>query len=146
MKLNWGHGLAIALGAFAIMMIGFLYSSFMTDHQMVSENYYQEELVYQDLIDQKTNTKEDGKGIHVIKQKEEVILQFSLSDTILSEGTLEFMRPSDQSLDVIMPVALDVNAQQRIPVSLFKRGSYKLKASWKANSKDYYYEKNIFIQ
>jgi hypothetical protein len=146
MKLNWGHGISIALGAFAILMLGFLYNSFQFNHDMVSENYYQEELVYQDKIDQKSNAKKDGKNIVVREVDGQVVVQFELTDTAVSEGTLKFMRPSDQSLDLELPIALNTEAQQSIPKSLFQRGSYTLKASWKVNSTDYYFVKNIFIQ
>ena len=146
MKLNWGHGLAIALGAFATLMLGFLYNSFLSDHEMVSENYYQEELVYQNRIDQQSNAKKDGKNIIVKEINDDVVVQFDVADTALSKGTLEFMRPSDQSLDLEVPIALNTNAQQVIPKSLFQRGSYTLRVSWSVNSTEYFFVKNIFIQ
>ena len=56
-KLNWGHGLMIALGCF-ILFILFLILVFPIGKQnadMISDNYYEEELKYQDVIDAKEN-------------------------------------------------------------------------------------------
>jgi hypothetical protein len=54
-KFTWGHGIALALGCF----IGFIfYISFFifpngNNSELVSDNYYQDELEYQKVIDAK---------------------------------------------------------------------------------------------
>lgn len=146
MKLNWGHGLAIALAIFAAIMLGFLYNSFQLDHEMVADNYYQEELVFQDKIDQKTNAKAAGKSISIKEEANQVIVQFTVDDTALTEGEIEFMRPSNQKLDVQFPIVLNERAQLAISKEHFARGKYTVRASWKVNDVDYYITKNIFIQ
>ncbi len=54
-KLNWGHGLAIALGCFIIFILSliFIFPMGKQNAEMISNNYYEEELQYQDVIDAK---------------------------------------------------------------------------------------------
>lgn len=55
MKFNWGTGIAITLILFAGLMGFMVYSAMQQDFDLVSEDYYAEEIAYQDIIDQKTN-------------------------------------------------------------------------------------------
>ena len=56
-KLHWGHGLAIALGCFMIFILFliFVFPMGKQNSEMISNNYYEEELEYQKVIDAKKN-------------------------------------------------------------------------------------------
>lgn len=46
MKMNWGTGIMIALGAFILAMGYTIYLTTQNDYELVNENYYQQELEY----------------------------------------------------------------------------------------------------
>lgn len=146
MKLNWGHGIAIALGSFALLMIGFLYSSFRSDHEMINENYYEAELEFQQQIDRKQNAIKDGKTISFLAVEGGYVLQMEPEDTALTSGEAEFLRLSSQDLDFTVPIQLNEKGIQFFPTALFERGSYTLKVNWQIANRDYYIEKKVFIQ
>tara|TARA_Y100000768_G_scaffold317124_1_gene252331 strand:+ start:493 stop:933 length:441 start_codon:yes stop_codon:yes gene_type:complete len=146
MKFNWGHGIALTLIAFATLMLGFLYNSFFKDHQLVTDNYYEEELKFQEQLDQTQNARKDKKQANLVAQGDNYVLTMNIEDTALSGGEIEFFRPSDQKLDFTVPIQLNSKAKQNIPSNLFQRGNYTMKVSWKLNDVEYYLEKNIFIQ
>ena len=52
-KWNWGTGLAIALGLFVLSMGYTMYLVFQQRFDLVTTNYYEEELAYQETIDRK---------------------------------------------------------------------------------------------
>lgn len=54
MKINWGTGLAITLGIFAFGMGFTVYQATQSEHDLVTRDYYQQELAYQSTIDGKT--------------------------------------------------------------------------------------------
>ena len=55
-KFTWGHGMVLALAGFIAFILGmiFFYTRGYQTSEMVSENYYEDELIYQDVIDAKT--------------------------------------------------------------------------------------------
>ncbi len=55
MKWNWGTGIALTLTLFGGLMAFAVYSALQQDYDLVSEDYYAEELAFQEVIDQRTN-------------------------------------------------------------------------------------------
>ncbi len=55
MKFTWGTGIAITLIAFVLTMSFAVYKVMTQDFDLVTSDYYEQELVYQDKIDQKEN-------------------------------------------------------------------------------------------
>ena len=56
-KFTWGHGIALALLSFIgfILYLIFIFPIGKQDSELVSENYYEDELDYQKVIDAKKN-------------------------------------------------------------------------------------------
>ena len=54
-NISWGHGVIIALFTFIVFILSmlFLFPNGQKNSEMVTENYYEEELQYQDVIDSK---------------------------------------------------------------------------------------------
>ncbi len=52
---NWGTGIALTLVLFAGLMSFMVYQAMQQDFDLVSEDYYAEEIDYQNIIDQKRN-------------------------------------------------------------------------------------------
>ena len=145
MILNWGHGLAIALAIFAAIMITFLVNSFTTDHELVTENYYQEELAFQDQITKRQNAKRDGKTFKVSKGEKEVVFSFQLEDTAFKNGSLNLLRPSDSKLDKEFPLALNKNAEMVVPFEEFEKGSYIISANWQIDTTSYFVKQKFYF-
>ena len=55
MKFNWGHGILVALVSFIIFIVGLVvyFTQTMQNSELITDNYYQEELMYQQVIDAK---------------------------------------------------------------------------------------------
>lgn len=59
-KFTWGHGIAIALGSFMLFILGIIFFGAQMlfpdgndNSDLVSDNYYENELAYQEVIDAK---------------------------------------------------------------------------------------------
>ena len=55
MKFNWGTGIALAYGIFALSMVGVVFASRKHDPGLVQKNYYDLDLNYQARMDKKQN-------------------------------------------------------------------------------------------
>lgn len=138
--MNWGRKLMLVFIAFAGLMIFLVYKAMHTHYDLVSKNYYQDELRYQDKIDGIRNAAgitpvavtETG-GMWTIQFPAEV----NKEDI---HGEAWFYAVTDASRDVKMAIQPDANGRQQIPASVLKKGNYTLKLSWESASKHYYSE------
>jgi len=138
MKFNWGHGIAIVIGAFMIMILYFLFNSFTYKQELVSDDYYAKEVAYQQEIDKRENTQ--GLPIEAEFTEKGLVLTFPHST---AKGKLHFFRPSNLDLDFELEINADSNSQQIILPEKFKSGLWKLKADWKDKGKAYFHEQSF---
>ncbi len=66
---SWGHGVVIALAAFIIFILSmlFLFPNGQKNSEMVTDNYYEEELQYQDVIDAKKEQMDYRKNLYTAR-------------------------------------------------------------------------------
>ncbi len=140
MKMNWGHGLTLAFIAFAGLMIFMTVKSFQQNIDLVTEDYYREELAYQSRIDQIENSKA-GNQVEIVEEGKEIYLNFPVTP---ESGRIHMYRPSDQRLDKLFDLSLakneTISSQGMVP------GYYILKLNWSDQKQEYYQEKGLFIQ
>ena len=138
-KLHWGHGLAIALGCFIIFILFliFIFPNGKQNAELVSTNYYEEELDYQNIIDAKNNAAE-LKDKPVYQQSDEGI-KITFPETIKVDGNkinFTLFRTDDSNLDLKKELPLE-NKSFMIPKKIIRAGSYTLKLKWTENKKPY---------
>ena len=141
MKISWGHGVVIALGCFMLFILGmiFLFPINKQNAEMITEDYYEEELHYQKVIDAKRNADslENKPTIDLITDKGIVInfpKEFTNTDT---KFNFYLYHQADKNLDIKKDFTLDNNNQMTIPNVLLKKGHYVLKINWFHNNTEY---------
>lgn len=137
---SWGHGVFIALAAFIIFILSmlFLFPNGQKNSEMVTDNYYEEELKYQDVIDAKKRADTLHEKPVYSQDKSGIKITFP-QDYNNSNTTVKFVmnRTDDQNLDVRKAVQLDANRSFTIPSQVLKMGSYTLRLSWTKDKTDY---------
>lgn len=144
-NLNWGHGLAIALGCFIlfILFLIFIFPMGKQNAEMISTNYYEEELQYQDIIDAKNNAAKLEQTPTYKPTAEGILITFPQTIKV-DENTVNFVlfRTEDSNLDVKKEVTLQHNLFL-IPAKVISAGSYTLKLKWTENKKPYQVDYDI---
>ena len=144
-NLNWGHGLAIALGCFIlfILFLIFIFPMGKQNAEMISNNYYEEELQYQDIIDAKNNAAKLEQTPTYKSTAEGILITFPQAIKV-DENTVNFVlfRTEDSNLDVKKEVTLQHNLFL-IPAKVISAGSYTLKLKWTENKKPYQVDYDI---
>jgi len=135
MKFNWGHGIAIAVGAFIVMILYFVVDSFNYKPELVASDYYQQEVNYQQQIDKIKNA-QDAKIAFDFKP-EGFELTYPNAEVT---GKVHFFRPSDVALDFIVEIKADKEGKQVIDPAKLKQGRWKAKIDWMYEGKGYYRE------
>jgi hypothetical protein len=114
------------------------------DISLVTGDYYNEELKFQDQMDRARNADQ-------LTQKPEIDLLDGQSLRVVFDfqqfdgGKLELYSPSDISQDKIFSLETTSSPFQVFSLGTLKKGNYKVKMTWSANGKEFYLEKSIYI-
>ena len=111
---------------------------------LVSADYYKEELAYQHRIDdmQNANQLKEMPGINIIDYDLEI--NFSAFNSV--EGVeIKLFRPSDARLDRAFVFQFSHGMTQRFAVGDLPRGKYEARMTWTMNGRQYYMEKTLVL-
>lgn len=146
MKVNWGTAIVIAFVGFIGFIMYFVISMSTDkkyDHDLVTEDYYQEELKYQSDIDKEASAKSLTKNITHERTEDGIVLKFPENlKTQNIDGKVFLYRPSNKQLDFEIPISLS-NHNLLIPDKRLLDGRWNIKVYWTHNKKDYLYKADI---
>lgn len=147
MKINWGAGIVIGMLLF-MGFIMFLVITMTTDdkysHDLVTEEYYERDLYYQNEIDAETNYRELGAQISGKRVEAGWELQFpSVIAEAKVNGRVVLYRPSNQKLDSELPLIMDAEGKMLIPADKLVDGIWKILIFWEQEKVPYLYKETI---
>lgn len=113
------------------------------DHDLVTENYYQKELIFQQTIDKEKNAKRLDEQVTWKKTPEGMLITFPQSLNIEEiEGKVFLYRPSNKHLDFEMPITLS-NHTLLIPDNRLLDGRWNLSVEWEYDNVEYLFKEEI---
>ncbi len=146
MKINWGTGIVIAFISFIAFILYFVITMNTNKkykHDLVTEEYYKEELQYQNEINKLKNAKTLNTNIVYNKTNEGIVIQFPKDfDTEKITGKMFLYRPSNKQLDFETTISLS-KTYLLIPDKRLVDGRWDIKIDWQYNGKNYLYKKSI---
>ena len=145
-RVNWGTGIVFGIIVFVIISITMTVIFMTQDVNLVSDNYYEKSLSYQDEIDKQNRTKllDEQVKINFNGEVINILFPFEYLNKNIS-GEIYFYRPSNPSLDFKLPLQL-VNGNQVIPVERIEKGFWRIKLNWMMDGNEYYSERAITIE
>ena len=145
MRISWGYKIAIFYLTFVIGMLFLVYKANSESFDLVTENYYEAELKYQDVIDQKSNVSDlsaPPKITHSISTVNIELPREFANKTV--EGEVYLYRASDATKDIRKSFTTQDGFYQ-LELGKELSGSYDIKLSWKTGGKQFLQEKKIFF-
>lgn len=145
MKISWAYKILIV---YLLFVGGILFLVFKANQQhfdLVTENYYEAEVKYQDVIDQKQRAAALSAPPEFQYHGHQLRIQFpsDFSGKIL-QGEFYLYRPSDATRDFRQSFTVSDNHYSiDLPVSV--SGLYDIKLSWQAGGQTYFVEKKKFF-
>ena len=143
--MNWGHKITLAFSAFVVFIVFMVVKSFQENVDLVTEDYYKQEIQYQQQIDKINNTHALKQKVSFAQENQQLIVQFPEEFKNGLSGEINLFRPSDARFDVSTEIKVDTNLRQSIPTSDLAKGYYKVKVDWNDGDKAYYMEESVFI-
>lgn len=146
MKINWGTGIVIAFVLFISFIMYFVINMNINkkyNHDLVTEDYYQQELLHQQEIDKVDNAKELKENVSWKKTDDGILISFPKNlDFKNITGTVFLYRPSNKKLDSEINISLS-NHSLLIPKTRLLDGRWNIKVDWNYNGKSYLYKEHI---
>ncbi|MDN3492263.1 FixH family protein [Winogradskyella bathintestinalis] len=146
MKINWGTGIVIAFVGFISFIMYFIITMSTNDKydfDLVTEDYYGQELEFQEDLNKEVHSKTLKTNLSWKKTEEGVILIFPEDLNIQNiKGKVFLYRPSNKQFDFEIPISLS-NHNLLIPDKRLLGGRWNIKVDWKYNTNSYIYKTEI---
>jgi len=146
LKFNWGTGIFISIVLFMIVSI-ILAVIFMNQRvDLVTNNYYEKTLTYQNQIDayKRTAGLKEKVSFNYADNKINLYFPGSFLQQV-NNGKLYFYRPSDSRKDFTVPIQLNKEGSQTLNTAKIDKGYWKVEIQWTMNNEDYKMEKSVLI-
>lgn len=144
--MNWGHKIIFSFIAFTIFLGVLVYKSFQSKVNLVSQDYYKQEIVFQDQINKIENELALEKSVSIVHNSRlnELLIIFPRELEVKS-ASLTLYRPSDASMDRSWDLQLDQENADKISTESLSGGLWQVQVEWSDQSNSYYKEQNIFL-
>lgn len=143
--MNFGKWIVVSFILFAIFIGTLVTVCVRQDVNLVSKDYYKEELAYQDQI-QRLNNAEKLQQKPVMKVIKNSVLEVDFMQTEkIQSGELKLFCPSNPKMDKNFKLNTAQDGSQLIELSGLQSGKYKAQLLWTMDGKEFYIEEIINI-
>jgi hypothetical protein len=143
-KLNWGWSMLLVYIIFMSVFIFYFWRSFkeLESNELVTEDYYEKELVYGDVLAKKKNADTMRIQVQIIKDTDGLRIVFPEYISKI-EGNIFLYKPDNSKLDQTIPIKLDKKFSQKINKEQLIPGRWDISLDWKINGTPYFIEKKL---
>ncbi len=147
MKISWGYRVMFLYVGFAGLIIYFVTRSMNEKVDLVTPDYYAQELKFQDKIESINRNNELTSALSIDYSDAGIIITYpsDLQNKTIT-GAINIFRPSDKSKDQTIEITPDKEMKQIINTTSLSKGMYRIKVDYEVDGSGYYSEKQIVIR
>jgi hypothetical protein len=145
MKISWGYKIASVYMLFVAGILFLVFKANNEEFDLVTKDYYGEELKYQQVIDETENYSKLSAPLSVEKTDSTVNIRFP-EEMKGKKKEIDFYLyyPADAKKDFRISIETNENEFAQ-PLPTGTKGMYDLKLSWQADSIKYLHRQKIFF-
>lgn len=144
--MNWGIKISIVFSLFVAGMLFMVFKSVRQNIDLVVNDYYEQELRYQDVIDATLRADALNSTTHCKISNDSAFIFFPEEMKSISiKGEAWLYCIADKNKDYKKDFVTE-NGRLVFPVQPYNKGLHEVKISWQADGKFYYHKEKIFIQ
>ncbi|MEQ8302404.1 MAG: FixH family protein [Cyclobacteriaceae bacterium] len=142
--MNFGKWIFVSFVLFTAFIATLVTVCVRQDINLVSANYYQEELVHEQKMNQIQNA--NNLKSKPLISVEGTVVSVSFDDfNKIEKGELKILRPSDARLDRRFELSASQTQVRQFTLENSSKGLYRASMQWRMDGKDFYYEKLIVL-
>ena len=148
LRLHWGLGVALVYTAFAVATVGFVIFAVAHPAALVSDDYYQQALRHDRRIAATANARAVAASLQIERDAAGALvamLHLPAAHHGRSTGHITWYRPSDATFDQQIPLDVDGNGNQRLPLARVPAGHWRVQVAWEVDGQPYYFERVVTV-
>ncbi len=144
--MNWGIKILIFYIGFIAIVVASTFFAMNQKNDLVTDNYYEKELKYQEHIEKEQRTKSLNEKTEIQLLDKKIHIKFpNIPDKKNDKNIILLYRPSDPLKDLKITISTDSAKTQIISTEKLTSGYWKIKINWFSNNLEYYHENTINI-
>lgn len=112
---------------------------------LVSADYYEREVRYQQQLDSLNRSQSLAAQVVVTFDPTQQAIIITLPAAQGATGRVHLYRPSDASLDRELPLALNAEGVQRLDAKELSGGLWKVRVKWTAQGQEYFLDQPVIV-
>lgn len=148
-KSRWGIGIAVAYSVFFLAMVSMVIASRFQRSDLVTRDYYEQEIRYQEQVDRLARTAAHGHALDIRFDTalNAVIVQFptTVAGSNVS-GKIALFCPANAAYDKTFDISIDAANRQILSCDRLPRGMWRIKIAWRIDSEEYYTEEIVHLE
>jgi hypothetical protein len=142
-QLNWGTGIAIVYGVFAVATTGFAVFAMDQRIDLVSDDYYERALAHDRKMQAIDHAAGLGSAFRIEQDAAANAVALTWTSARPDSGTVTLYRPSDARADRTMPTAPDADGVQSLRLENLTRGRWVIEVQWRSGDREYFAQESI---
>lgn len=143
----WPIALTALFIVFALYLAGFIVWAVGQKQDLVTEDYYDREVRYQEQLDRLNRTAtlaaESKASFDAVTKK--ILLTLPAHHAATATGRIQFYRPANARLDHVLPLALSPGGAQVLDGSKLAPGLWKVRVQWQVGGEDFYFDQSVIV-
>jgi len=147
-KFTWGTGIFITIIVFVSFFISFIIFSFTKDVNLVTKDYFPDEIAYDIKIQKIKNSNALINKIQFTVNNNilKIVFPDEIKDRNKVSGTVLLYFIKSYRKDKIFNINLNKQKEQYFDLSEFPKGRYTVKIDWNYHNKDFFQEETFELK
>ncbi|WP_035564588.1 FixH family protein [Hymenobacter sp. IS2118] len=144
----WPYAIVAVFVLFALYIGFMVYQAMQSDVNLVSADYYQQELAHQQRMDAVARTTALPTPVQVRHDAASRRLTLQLPAALAgqaAQGQVRFFRPSNQALDFALPLQPTADLRQLINTSKMAPGFWRVQLDFTAGGQAYFFQQDLTL-
>jgi len=143
----WPIAIVAYFAVFISFIVTFIVFATRQHVDLVRNDYYEEEIRFQDQLDRVRRTRQLNGNVAVTYNAEQrcILLNLPAAQAIQTTGRIHLYRPSDANLDRDVLLALDAQGVQRLDAANLRDGLWKVRIQWAVDGQEYYFDQRVVV-
>ena len=143
----WPIAIVVWFILFAIFLVSFIVWAVRQRVDLVSDNYYEHEVRYQQQVDRLNNSRALATQVVVTfdPAAHRIVISLPAAESQGATGHIHLYRPSDARLDRDLPLALNASGMQQLDARELRNGLWKVRLEWTAKGHEFYLDQPVIV-
>ena len=146
--MNWGKGITIGITVFVVATLSVVSYLISLDFYLVNQDYYQDGVEYQNVIDAKDRAKQMDEQVLILFDDTRTAVRIVFPESVhttAENGLVNLYRPNTPDMDPALDLFFEAGSTHIIPLDGLDKGKWKLDLSWFIDGKHYIIQKDLIL-